>query len=272
MPHLGIAVATTIGGWLNAVLLWSALRRQGHFVADARLKHALPMVVVSSLVMGAVLWLLAYCSPVNSRRAAAGWSGWGAGGLMVGRRRSFTLPWHMSPARHGSGRSRPLSPAAGAPRSGDGLAPVRPHAIRRRPEKEADDDESDPARLLRHAADRQPASRQLSRRHGALGGAAEERTSASTASSTCTRSRCGRIRRSCSDRSARSRRPTSPPASIPSASIIFNQSAGAGARGAGLGLQLRRAPRLAEPHDAVQGEGRQGSRERVASGSTPIRR
>ena len=57
MPHLGIAIATTVGGWLNALLLWSALARRGHFVADARLKHALPMILLSSLVMGGVLWL-----------------------------------------------------------------------------------------------------------------------------------------------------------------------------------------------------------------------
>jgi putative peptidoglycan lipid II flippase len=57
MPHLGIAVATTIGGWLNALLLWSALRRRKHFIADARLGHALPMILLASLVMGGVLWL-----------------------------------------------------------------------------------------------------------------------------------------------------------------------------------------------------------------------
>ena len=49
----------------------------------------------------------------------------------------------------------------------------------------------------------------------------------------------------------------------PKRSIIFNQSQVHGARGARLGLQLRGAARLAEPHDAVQGEGRQGSRERL---------
>ena len=38
---------------------------------------------------------------------------------------------------------------------------------------------------------------------------------------------------------------------------------GAGARRARLGLQLRGAARLAQPHDAVQGEGRQGPRERL---------
>src|SRR6185312_835786 len=35
------------------------------------------------------------------------------------------------------------------------------------------------------------------------------------------------------------------------------------ARGACLDFQLRRAPRLAQPHDAVQGQGRQGPRECV---------
>jgi putative peptidoglycan lipid II flippase len=57
MPHLGIAIATSIGGWLNALLLWSALRRRGHFIVDARLRHALPMIVFASLVMGCVLWI-----------------------------------------------------------------------------------------------------------------------------------------------------------------------------------------------------------------------
>ena len=38
---------------------------------------------------------------------------------------------------------------------------------------------------------------------------------------------------------------------------------GGRARRARLGLQLRRADRLAEPHDPVQGEGRQGPRERL---------
>ena len=38
MPHLGIAVATTLGGWLNAGLLYATLVRRGDFVADARLQ------------------------------------------------------------------------------------------------------------------------------------------------------------------------------------------------------------------------------------------
>jgi putative peptidoglycan lipid II flippase len=59
MPHLGIAVATTLGGWLNAGLLFVTLKRRGYFVADRRLKRALPRTILSSLVMGAVLWVVA---------------------------------------------------------------------------------------------------------------------------------------------------------------------------------------------------------------------
>jgi putative peptidoglycan lipid II flippase len=64
MPHLGIAVATTLGGWLNAGLLWATLAQRGEFVADARLRRSLPLIMLASLIMGAVLWALAaYLEP-----------------------------------------------------------------------------------------------------------------------------------------------------------------------------------------------------------------
>jgi len=59
MPHLGIAVATTLGGWLNAGLLYATLVKRGAFEADARLKRVLPRIVLASVLMGAVLWFLA---------------------------------------------------------------------------------------------------------------------------------------------------------------------------------------------------------------------
>ncbi|MFA5948857.1 MAG: murein biosynthesis integral membrane protein MurJ [Hyphomicrobium sp.] len=52
LPQLGIAVATTLGGWLNAGLLWGTLVKRGHFDMDQRLLRSLAMTVVSSLVMG----------------------------------------------------------------------------------------------------------------------------------------------------------------------------------------------------------------------------
>lgn len=56
MPHLGIAVATSVGGWLNAILLGTALARAGHFAPDAQLRRKLPMIALASLVMGAAIW------------------------------------------------------------------------------------------------------------------------------------------------------------------------------------------------------------------------
>jgi putative peptidoglycan lipid II flippase len=58
MPHLGIAVATTLGGWLNAGLLFYTLARRGHFVMDARLRQKMPRIVLASALMGAALWFL----------------------------------------------------------------------------------------------------------------------------------------------------------------------------------------------------------------------
>lgn len=59
MPHLGIAVATTLGGWLNAGLLCATLSRRGHFNADERLRRALPRIVLASALMGFALWIAA---------------------------------------------------------------------------------------------------------------------------------------------------------------------------------------------------------------------
>jgi putative peptidoglycan lipid II flippase len=59
MPHLGIAVATTLGGWLNAGLLYATLVERGAFMSDARLRRALPRIVLAAAIMGAVLWAVA---------------------------------------------------------------------------------------------------------------------------------------------------------------------------------------------------------------------
>ncbi|HSR80173.1 MAG TPA: murein biosynthesis integral membrane protein MurJ [Hyphomicrobiaceae bacterium] len=59
MPHLGIAVATTLGGWLNAGLLYATLARRGEFVGDKRLWRSLPRIGLATLVMAAALWALA---------------------------------------------------------------------------------------------------------------------------------------------------------------------------------------------------------------------
>lgn len=59
MGHVGIAIATTISGWVNAGLLAVTLYRRGYFTTDNALRRRGPLILVSSLVMGGVLWVAA---------------------------------------------------------------------------------------------------------------------------------------------------------------------------------------------------------------------
>ncbi|MDZ4843449.1 MAG: murein biosynthesis integral membrane protein MurJ [Hyphomicrobium aestuarii] len=56
MPHIGIAIATTIAGWVNALQLWWTLDRRGDFKWDGQLARTLPLMLLSSLLMGGALW------------------------------------------------------------------------------------------------------------------------------------------------------------------------------------------------------------------------
>jgi putative peptidoglycan lipid II flippase len=59
LKHVGIAIATSVAAWANAVLLGLWLGRRGHFrlgAGDWR-RHAL--IIGASLLMAAVLWALA---------------------------------------------------------------------------------------------------------------------------------------------------------------------------------------------------------------------
>ena len=59
MPHLGIAIATAVGGWLNAILLWRGLVLRGHFALDTRCRTGLPRIVLAAGAMGGALVILA---------------------------------------------------------------------------------------------------------------------------------------------------------------------------------------------------------------------
>ncbi len=54
--YVGNAIATSLSGWTNAVLLSSILMRRGHFRFDPALARRLPLLVLSSALMGAVLY------------------------------------------------------------------------------------------------------------------------------------------------------------------------------------------------------------------------
>jgi putative peptidoglycan lipid II flippase len=56
LAHVGIALASSLSGWLNAVLLAIVLRRRDHWIADQRLVSRSMRMVAATLGMGVVLW------------------------------------------------------------------------------------------------------------------------------------------------------------------------------------------------------------------------
>ena len=63
LQHVGIALATSVAAWINALLLAITLQRRGGFSLDDRARKRLPLILIASLLMGACLygaeWLLA---------------------------------------------------------------------------------------------------------------------------------------------------------------------------------------------------------------------
>jgi len=53
--HVGIAMATSIGSWVNAGWLMYKLKGQRHFVIDRRMRDRIPKIVAASTFMGLVL-------------------------------------------------------------------------------------------------------------------------------------------------------------------------------------------------------------------------
>ena len=56
LSHVGVALATALAAWFNAVALGWMLWRRGHWLPDRRLRRRLPRLVAATVVMAAVLW------------------------------------------------------------------------------------------------------------------------------------------------------------------------------------------------------------------------
>ncbi|MCW5697078.1 MAG: murein biosynthesis integral membrane protein MurJ [Bauldia sp.] len=56
LEHVGIAIATSIAGWVNAGLLGFTLWRRGEFRIDDGLRRRVPLILLAAVLMGAVLW------------------------------------------------------------------------------------------------------------------------------------------------------------------------------------------------------------------------
>lgn len=72
LGFIGIAIATSVAAWVNAILLGAGLRRRGHWHTDRRLVRRTPRVILASALMAAALVPLAdHLAPVL-RGAVAG--------------------------------------------------------------------------------------------------------------------------------------------------------------------------------------------------------
>ncbi|MBK5921841.1 murein biosynthesis integral membrane protein MurJ [Rhodothalassium salexigens] len=59
LAHAGLALATAIAAWANALVLLAILVRRGHYRPDARLARTLPRLALAAAAMGAAVYALA---------------------------------------------------------------------------------------------------------------------------------------------------------------------------------------------------------------------
>src|SRR5258708_9360297 len=71
LAQVGLALATSIGAWINlGLIVWFA-RRAGHAAHDKRLRQSILRLTIAGVVLAVVLWL---CHPYLTRWLA-NWSG-----------------------------------------------------------------------------------------------------------------------------------------------------------------------------------------------------
>jgi putative peptidoglycan lipid II flippase len=71
IPTIGIngpPLATAVASSVNVAMLYTTLRKRGHFAPDARLRRRIPRLLLAALMMGGVLYLLgSYADPYLTR-------------------------------------------------------------------------------------------------------------------------------------------------------------------------------------------------------------
>src|SRR5690606_28958002 len=92
MPHVGIAIATTMAGWINAGLLMLALMRSGDYRADRRLIRNTWLILLASVVMGlAIAGILPVMNPYFAREAGRIVRGASLAGLVAAGISSYAM-------------------------------------------------------------------------------------------------------------------------------------------------------------------------------------
>jgi putative peptidoglycan lipid II flippase len=97
--YVGIAMATSIAAWLNALLLIATAVRRGHYKWDARFQSRLPRMVASLGVMALVLYGMNTALQSNYAEAAGfGPALWGLAVLLVGGACSYFVAAQLTGA------------------------------------------------------------------------------------------------------------------------------------------------------------------------------
>ncbi|BBK34660.1 putative peptidoglycan lipid II flippase [Stella humosa] len=97
LGHVGVALATTVAGWLSLAVMLAILGRRGHFRPDRAMLARLPRILAAVAVMAGLLWAadwliggwLAAAGPVGrfaglGGLVAIGIAGYGAAALALG--------------------------------------------------------------------------------------------------------------------------------------------------------------------------------------------
>src|SRR5207247_7035 len=58
LAHVGVAIALSLAGWMQALMLFALLARHGHFRLDARARGNIPRITAASLAMAAAVLAL----------------------------------------------------------------------------------------------------------------------------------------------------------------------------------------------------------------------
>jgi putative peptidoglycan lipid II flippase len=97
--HVGIAAATSIAAWSNAILLATALTRRGHYQMDSRLKTRLPRILVCGLLLALLLLFGLWFLQENFTETASFHSAaWGLVVLVFGGAAAYFALAHFSGA------------------------------------------------------------------------------------------------------------------------------------------------------------------------------
>jgi putative peptidoglycan lipid II flippase len=68
MGHVGPPLATAVSSTVNVWMLWTTLRRRGHFETDRQLRRRAPRMALAALIMGGALFFLTpYADPYLTR-------------------------------------------------------------------------------------------------------------------------------------------------------------------------------------------------------------